>query len=107
MLQAIKDKTLSTGAKIAINQQIKDYGEVVKLNLNSQFKSMVIEIRLDGESENLVVRAKHYEITEDNHLKVSGITTSRAWINILASQYLEGKEFKIPNEYAQILRTLV
>ena len=108
MIQVMKDKALSTGAKIAINQQISDYGEILKLNLNSKFKSIELEIRLDGESENLVVvQIEHYEITEDNHLKVSGITTSRAWINTLTFQHLEGKEFKVPDEYAQILRTLV
>ncbi len=107
MLQAMKDKALSTGVKIAINQHIKDYGEIVKLNLNSKFKSMDLEVRLDGESENLTVQIENYEITEDNHLKISGITTSRIWINKLASKYLEGKEFKVPNEYAQMLRAVV
>ncbi len=107
MLQAMKDKALSKGAQLAINQQINEYGEIVKLNLNSKFKSMELEVKLDGESENLTVQIERYEITEDNHLKVSGITTSRAWINKLASKYLEGKEFIVPDEYAQMLRAIV
>jgi len=107
MLQAMKDKALSTGAKIAINQHMKDYGEIVKLNLNSKFKSMNLEVRLDGESENLTVEIENYEIAEDNHLKISGITTSRTWINKLASKYLEGKEISVPSEYAKMLRAVV
>jgi len=107
MIQAMKDKALSTGAKIAINQHIREYGEITKLNLNSKFKSMDIEVKLDGESKSLTVQVEHYQITEDNHLKVSGIKTSRTWINKLASKYLEGKEFKVPNEYAQMLRAVV
>ena len=107
MLQAMKDKALSTGVKIAINQYIKEYGEILELNLNSKFKSMEIEVKLDGESENLTVQIEHYEITEENYLRVSGITTSRTWINSLSSIHLEGKEFKVPNEYAQILKAVI
>ena len=107
MLQAMKDKALSAGAKIAINQQINEYGEIVKLSLNSKFKSMDLEVKLDGESDNLTVQIENYEITEDNHLKVSGITTSRVWINKLASKYLENKEFTVPDEYTQMLRAIV
>jgi len=107
MLQVMKDKALSTGAKIAINQHIKEYGEITKLNLNSKFKSMDLEVKLEGESDNLKVQVEHYQITEDNHLKVSGITTSRAWINKLASKHLEGKEFKVSAEYAHMLRAII
>ena len=103
----MKDKALSTGAKIAINQYIKEYGEIVKLNLNSKFKSMDLEIMLDGEHESLTVQIENYAITEDDCLRISGITTSRTWINKLASKYLEGKEFRVPTEYAQMLRTMV
>ena len=107
MLQAMKDKALSTGAKIAINKHMKDYGEIVELNLNSQLKSMNLEVRLDGESESLAVQIENYAITEDNHIKVSGITSSRIWINKLASKHLEGKELSIPSEYAKMLRAVV
>lgn len=40
MLNTMKDKALSTGAKIAINKQIGEYGEVLDLHLNSKFKTM-------------------------------------------------------------------
>jgi len=104
----MKDKAVSTGAKIAINQSIiKEYSEIVKLNLNSKFKSMDLEIMLDGENESLTVQIENYAITEDDRLRVSGIRTSRTWINKLTSKYLEGKEFQVPAEYAQMLRTMV
>ena len=103
MLQAMKDRALSIGAKIAINQYIQDYGEIVKLNLNSKFKSMNLEVKLDGESGSLVIQVEHYVITEDSYLRVSGIRTSKAWINTLISKYFEGKEFKVSLEYAKML----
>lgn len=107
MLHMLKDKTLSAGAKMALNSFIKDYGEIVKLNLDSKHKSMDLEIELDGESENLIVNIGHYEITKDNHLKISSITASKKWINTLFAKYLEGKEFEIPKKYAKIVKSIV
>ena len=105
-----KDVALSTGAKIAINTQIKEYGEMLKFNLDSKNKSIEIEVMLDGEKESLEVKVDKYEITEvdgGHQLRVHGVTTSRAWINVLASSYLEGKSFDIPAEYAKILKVVV
>lgn len=106
----MKDAALSKGAKIAINSQIKEYGKMLKLNLDSTQKSIEIEVMLDGEHEALKVHIRNYEMTEENGrhlLKVHGVTTSRAWINTVASSYLEGKAFEVPEEYAKLLKVIV
>jgi len=110
MLKKIKDAALSKGAKIAINSQIKEYGQMLKLNLDSTRKSIEMEVMLDGEYEPLKVYVRNYEMTKENGkhlLKVHGVTTSRAWINTVASSYLEGKAFEIPAEYAGMLKVIV
>ena len=110
MLQKMKDKALSHGAKIAINNQINAYGEVQKLHLNSKEKSIELEVMLEGEIEPLTVHIDNYALTEadgSHQLQVSGVTTSRAWINTVASSYLEGKTFAIPDEYATMLSTVL
>lgn len=107
MLQKMKDKALSHGAKMAINQHISEYGEIVKLSLNSKFKSMDMEIMLDGEDESLKIQVDHYEIIEENSLRISGVTTSKAWITTLAHTHLEGKTFPIPDEYAKMLKAVI
>ena len=107
MIQAMKDKALSKGAKIAINQQIHEYGEITKLKLNSKFNSIDLEVVLHGESESMKVQVEHYEITEDNHFRISGVTTSRSWINTLISNHFEGREFRVPLEYAQMLKVII
>ena len=110
MLQKMKDTALSHGARIAINTQMKAYGKVQKLNLDSKEKSIALEIMLEGEIESLSVHIETYELTEtDGHhqLKVSGVTTSRAWINTVASDYLEGKAFDITEEYAKMLKSVL
>jgi len=101
---------LSKGVKIAINMQIKEYGEMLKLNLDSNNKSIEAEIMLDGEREPLTVHVERYEMTEENgrhFLKIHGVTTSRTWINTVASSYLDGKTFEIPTEYAKLLKVVI
>ena len=107
MLEKMKDIALSHGAKMAINKQISEYGEIVKLNLNSKFKTMGMEILLDGEKESVKIQVEHYEITEENTLRISGVTTSKAWITTLAHTHLEGKSFDVPDEYAKMLRAVI
>lgn len=110
MLSKMKDMALSKGVKIAINMQIKEYGEMLKLNLDSNNKSIEAEIMLDGEREPLTVHVERYEMTEENgrhFLKIHGVTTSRTWINTVASSYLDGKTFEIPTEYAKLLKVVI
>lgn len=110
MLKKMKDAALSKVAKIAINNQIKEYGKMLKINLDSKQKSIEVEVMLDGEHEPLSVHVKQYELTEENGkylLKVHGVSTSRAWIDTVASSYLEGKSFEIPAEYVKMLKIIV
>jgi len=83
---------------------------MLKFNLDSKSKTIELEILLDGEKEPLQVSVHHYEITQegDKHFLVAkDITTSRKWINVIASQYLEGQKIEIPNEYAAMLKLVV
>ncbi len=110
MFGTMKDKALSKGAQMAINSQMDDYGKVQSLRLNSKTKSIDMEIALNGELESLKVHISKYELIETvgrSQLKVNGITTSRAWINKLASARLEGRMFDIPDEYEKVLKTMI
>ena len=110
MILKMKDIALSHAGRIAINTQMKDYGKVQKLDLDSKQKSIDLEVMLDGELESLSVRIENYELTETDgihQLKVSGITTSRTWINTVASSYLDGKAFDITEEYAKMLKSVL
>jgi hypothetical protein len=110
MLKKMKDAALSKGIKIAVNTQIREYGKMLKFNLDSQNKQIDIEVMLEGEQEPLAVHVGKYELTEGggiHFLRIYDVTTSRAWINTLASTYLEGKTFEIPEEYAKMLKIIV
>ena len=103
----MKDVALSHGAKMAMNQHLHEYGEIVKLNLNSKFKTMDMEVLLDGENECINIQVEHYEITDENTLRISGVSTSKTWLTTLAHTYLEGKTFDVPDEYAKMLRIVI
>jgi len=110
MFKKAKDTALSKSVQIAINTQIKEYGKMLKLNLDSTNKSIEMEVMLEGEHEALKVHVQNYELTQENDkhfLKVHGVTTSRVWINTVASSYLEGKAFKLPSKYAKMLKVIV
>ena len=110
MLQKLKDTVLSKGAKAALNTQIKAYGKMLTLNLNSKEKSLTFEVLLEGEKDVLTVEVGRYELykAEEKHLlKIYDVQTSRAWINTLIQSYLEGKAFEIPKEYAKILGMVI
>ena len=110
MIRKMKDAALSKAAKAAINTQIKEYGRMLKLDLDSKSKRLSVEVMLEGEKEPLYVEVARYELCEEDGkhmLKIYGVHTSRAWINTLAGNYLEGKAFEIPAEYAKMLKMVV
>jgi len=110
MFAKMKDAALSKSAKTAVNAYIKGYGKMLKLELDSKSKKVTMEVMLEGEREPLLVEVGRYELSEaegKHYLKAYGIHTSRAWINSVAANYLEGKAFEIPQQFAQMLKLLV
>ena len=110
MFRKMKDATLAKAANIAINHKVKEYGKMLKLNLDSESKTIELELMLDGEKEPLQVKVNHYKLSQENgkhYLVAEDIVTSRAWINTVASQYLHGQKFEIPEEYAKLLKVVV
>ncbi len=43
----MKDATLSKAVKIAINHKLKEYGKMIKFNLDSDNKTIDLELMLD------------------------------------------------------------
>jgi hypothetical protein len=110
MIRKLKDSALSKGTKTAINTQIKEFGRMLKFDLDSHTKSISLEVMLEGEKEPLEVEVARYELEEEGGrylLRLYGVKTSRAWINTLAVRYLEGKAFEIPAEYAKVLKVVI
>jgi len=105
----LKDKALSKALEFAINLKIKEYGEMLNLKLDSQNKTIELELMLLGEKEPLNVYVGSYEISEENgkfYLTAKNIKTSRKWINIVAKNYLENQKFEIPENIAKTIKII-
>ena len=106
----MKDMALSKGAQVALNKKIKKFGEVMALTLDTQNKSIELDVMLKDEVQTLHVSVGKYEIIGEvgsKKVSISQISTSREWINILVTKYLEGKSFKLPDEYAKSIESLI
>ena len=110
MLKLFKDTAISKGLQLASNSLIKEYGKVLKLNINSKDKSIDLEVMLEGELEPISVNIGGYHIIEDSGKKfivLDNITTSRAWLNRVANNFLNGKRFELPQQYADLLEMII
>ena len=110
MFKNLKNKTISFTLKQIINFKIKEYGEMLKLNLDSENKKIDLEVMLIGEKEPLSVQVESYEIIQKENkyfLVAKNIKTSREWINIVAKNFLENQEFEIPKNLADTLKIII
>ncbi len=105
-----KDTILSHTIKVVVNKKFKEYGEMLKFNLNSNDKSIDLEVLLAGEKEPLVISIDKYEVIKDgkkSYIKIHHIKTSREWLNRLALQYVKDKRFEVPSEYISLLEMII
>ncbi len=110
MIRQLKDAALAKGVKAAVNMQMKAYGSVESLELDSEAKRVLLRLMLEGEHEVLEVDVERYEIYEISgvfYVRVEGVRTSRVWLNALAQKHLEGRAWQIPAKYAKIIKKLL
>jgi len=105
-----KDAALSHAAKPLINQYIKEYGHMLKFHLDSTQKTLEMSVLLDGEKEPIDIRIDRYVLREEQgryFISLEGIHTSRAWIDTVAAEMLNGKTFEVPSRYAKLIQMMV
>jgi hypothetical protein len=79
---------------------------MLNLKVDSETKSISMEIMLKGELKPLSISINKYEIIEEEDklfVKVSEMETNREWINIIISTYLQENKIEIPKKYASLL----
>jgi hypothetical protein len=111
----IKNSTISALAKKFINNNIKEYGEMVNLKVDSKNKNIEIDVLLKGEKENIVVKIEKYEIVsrkDSNAIKFKNVSASRKWIEILINNvaipsFAPKRMIEIDSTYAKILDLVI
>lgn len=107
-----KDKTLSYVMEKTAGYYLKEYGQMVKFNVDSQSKTIHLNLLLKGEVENLNVDIKSYELLEENEkvfIKFNDIETSREWINTVIEYFVKDKSdrVEVPKEYLKLLNMVL
>ncbi len=109
-LWALKDSAASFGLEKWAARKLEPYARMIDLKIDSQTKAATIVLQPHGEKEPIRVEIERYEIlttAEGTKLVVRKIKVSRAWMQLLAEQFLLGRSFDIPAEYASGLRLIL
>jgi hypothetical protein len=107
---ATKDAILSRFLEKTLFFTIREYATMLNLKLNSQKKTIELEILLKGEQEPLKIMVNEFELLarDGKHLLCfRKITASREWIDILTRQYLQNLEIEIPEKVAKALTLII
>jgi len=111
----IKNSILETLVKKFVNNNIREYGEMINFKIDSKNKDIELEILLKGEIENIFIKIEKYEVVfKDNSyfIKFKNISVSREWIevlihNLLIPNFAPGKMIEIDSTYAKIIDLLI
>ncbi|MRI58620.1 MAG: hypothetical protein C6H99_03830 [Epsilonproteobacteria bacterium] len=107
---SLKDKTIAYTLKSFFNLQIKEYGQLLNLQIDSKSKRIKMELMLAGEKEPIEVEIGSYEIREregKHYILIKNLKASREWIDMLARSYLDGYCIEIPAQLAKALKLIV
>jgi len=97
--------TNSWTTRVAANHFLERYGKVLVLKIDRTGKSIELEMQLHGESEPVAVHVGSYEFDAGNPGKIAlkGVTVSKAWMDQLAKDFVEGKSLAVPGEIGKYL----
>ena len=79
---------------------------MLSLKVDSETKSIKIEMMLKGETKSLDVEIKKYRITKDMDkvfIEIEELETNREWLNIVIDTYLHNKKIEVPQKFVPLL----
>jgi hypothetical protein len=99
-LTACKDGVVEAVAKAFLNQNLQKFGAVTRLQIDSKRKTMAAELALKGEATPILINVDSYEVLQkagDTFVVVRSARASREWIGAVVTEFVVGRQFKIPN----------
>jgi hypothetical protein len=109
-LQGQKDNSVSFLAEKMLAKRLEPYGRLVSFKLNSRERSATLELLLDGEKESVTVEVQEYVMAGNPNgtsIMVKRARASRPWLNTLLADFVLGRPFPVPEQYAAYLRNLL
>jgi hypothetical protein len=110
-LNESKDRILSARLKRIANEELKPYGEILELRVNTLEQSAGCSVRLNGETEVLDVELSHFRLNKSGELRsieIEGqnIHTSREWLTTLLHDKLGRKTIPLPAQFGWLIEFL-
>lgn len=106
MAKSLKDGALAVGLKAYVNDKLKEYGEVLDCQIDTQHNKLNFRALLRGERTPVDASVDRYDIEREDgevYVVIRSFSTSREWITLLLTKLLIGKRFAIPSKVASLL----
>jgi hypothetical protein len=97
---SLKEAALEVAIKVFINREIEAFGVVRRLAIDTNKKTIQVELDLKGEPSPISVDIGSYELSEkDGVLRIAfqDMNASREWISAVLVKYVAGQAFRLPN----------
>ena len=110
-LNESKDRIASARLKQILNEELKPYGEILELKVNTLEQFAACKVRLNGESEVLELELSHFQLIKTGTLRsieIEGknIQTSREWLTAVLRDKLGRKAVPLPPQFGWLIEFL-
>jgi hypothetical protein len=88
------------------NQRFKRIETMTSVKIDSNRKTIEVELDLIGEASSIQLQVDHYELAEHDGktlLCLGNIKTSRPWLNVILDEYLMDRKFVVPKMLSAVL----
>lgn len=105
-----KDLSVAYILRKLLQKKLEAYGTIQSFELDSQSSKLSAEVLLKGETDPITLHIEEYELREEpggTFVTVRRASASRAWISLLVKEFLTGKSFLVPPEYARLVRAVL
>jgi hypothetical protein len=106
-----KDRLISARIKQELNIQLKRYGQVLDVKLNTREQSLQLSVELVGEPNPITVQVGKYSLTKENSelwltIDAQTIQASRDWLTRLLQDHAGHHRLPIPRKFAWFVEFL-
>ena len=110
-LNESKDRLVSARLKQIMNEELKPYGEILELRVNTLEQCAACSVRLNGESAVLDLELDRYKLIKTGNIRsieIEGrdIRTSRQWLTALLHDKLGRKTVPLPAQFSWLIEFL-
>jgi hypothetical protein len=97
---ALKEKAIAAGIKGVINREIEGCGIVTELELDTEARTIRVELDLKGETAAVIVEILDYELATKGDaifMEIKKISASREWIAAALKKFAVGRPIELPS----------